>query len=198
MESVSFTLLAADAISGAGAAALLRPYPTVSLLAVECSAEADVLLVLAGEITAETLDSIERAVRDAANPRMRVVLVGDMVRKQHLLRAVNCGLNSLIPRREASTERLLRAVVGARDGRAGLPAQGAARLLDWVRTVHRPVPWGCLPALCRTRSRPGPRPVRPRQWSPRSRRRKPTRRLSVRCLLNPSVSPVIPRGLFSS
>ncbi|MFI1435288.1 hypothetical protein [Streptomyces lydicus] len=61
MKSVCFTILAADPISGAGAAALLRPYPTVSLLAAECSAEADVLLVLAGEITAGTLDSIERA-----------------------------------------------------------------------------------------------------------------------------------------
>ncbi|MFI9356772.1 hypothetical protein [Streptomyces lydicus] len=108
MESVSFTILAADPISGAGAAALLRPYPTVSLLAAERGAEADVLLVLAGEVTTEALDSIEQAVRDAASPRMRVVLVGDMVRKQHLLRAVHCGLVSLIPRREASTERLLR------------------------------------------------------------------------------------------
>ncbi|WP_234326526.1 hypothetical protein [Streptomyces sp. NRRL S-337] len=129
MESVSFTILAADPLSGAGAATLLRPYPTVSLLAAERSAEADVLLVLAGEITAETLDSIEQAVHDAANPRMRVVLVGDMVRKQHLLRAVNCGLISLIPRPEASTEQLLRAVIGARDGRAELPTQGAAWLL---------------------------------------------------------------------
>ncbi|MGW2409234.1 response regulator transcription factor [Streptomyces sp. NPDC001739] len=139
MESVSLTVLAADPISGAGAAALLRPYPTVSLLAAERRAEADVLLVLAGEVTTETLDAIEQAVRDAANPRMRVVLVGDMVRKQHLLRAVNCGLISLIPRREASTERLLRAVIGARDGRAELPTQGAAWLLDWARTVQSDV-----------------------------------------------------------
>ncbi|MFJ9615383.1 hypothetical protein [Streptomyces noursei] len=95
--------------------------------------------MLAGEVTAETLESIERTVRDAANPRMRVVLVGDMVRKQHLLRAVNCGPISLIPRREASAERLLRAVTGAREGRAELSTQGAAWLLDWARTVQSDV-----------------------------------------------------------
>ncbi|MEU5304281.1 hypothetical protein ACH4YO_31505 [Streptomyces noursei] len=38
--------------------------------------------MLAGEVTAETLESIERTVRDAANPRMRVVLVGAMNRLQ--------------------------------------------------------------------------------------------------------------------
>ncbi|WP_354637694.1 helix-turn-helix transcriptional regulator [Kitasatospora camelliae] len=136
MDTVSVAVLSGDPISGAGVAAMLRPSPRVSLLPATRSAEADVLLVLTDEVTEDTLVCLERRAREAANPALRMVIVGDVVREQHLVRAVNYGVTSVIPRRDAAPEQLLRAVVGAAGGHAQLPGHGIAWLVEWVRAIQ--------------------------------------------------------------
>ncbi|MER8184464.1 response regulator transcription factor [Kitasatospora sp. NPDC094015] len=139
MDTVSVAVLSGDPISSAGVAALLRHCPAATLLPAERRDEADVVLVLTGEVTEETLACLERTGRASTNPAMRMVLVGEVVRDQHLLRAVNSGVLSVIPRRDAAPERVLRAVLGVREGYAELPGRAAARLVEWVREVQHDV-----------------------------------------------------------
>ncbi|MEV4617056.1 response regulator transcription factor [Kitasatospora sp. NPDC049258] len=139
MDTVSVAVLSGDPISSAGVAAMLRHCPALTLLPADRREEADVVLVLTGEVTEETLACLERTGRETTNPGMRMVVVGEMVREQHLLRAVNSGVLSVIPRRDAAPERLLRAVLGLRDGHAELPGRAVAWLIEWVRAIQHDV-----------------------------------------------------------
>ncbi|MFH8386869.1 response regulator transcription factor [Kitasatospora sp. NPDC018058] len=133
---MSVAVLSGDPLSGAGVAAMLRSSTGVSLLPATRRHEADVVLVLTDEVTEQTLVCLEQTAREAANPAMRMIIVGEVLREQHLVRAVNCGVVSVIPRREAVPEQLLRAVVGVRSGHAQMPGRGVAWLVDWVRAVQ--------------------------------------------------------------
>ncbi|MFJ1703794.1 response regulator transcription factor [Kitasatospora sp. NPDC088346] len=139
MNPVSVAVLSGDPLSSAGVAAMLRPSPAVNLLPASRRAEADVLLLLTGEVTEETLGCLEKTARESENPAMRMVIVGDVAREQHLMRAVSSGVTSVIHRREATPERLLRAVIGARDGHAEMPGHAVAWLVEWVRAIQHDV-----------------------------------------------------------
>lgn len=67
------------------------------------------------------------------------VLVGDGLRAHHLLAAIAHGPLSVIARRDADTDRVVRAVVGVPAGRLELPDDAVGWLVARLRAIHRDV-----------------------------------------------------------
>lgn len=139
MEPITVSVMSSDPVSGAGAVAQLQSCPQIRVLSVDSRHEADVVLILAVDVTEETLAMMERASGESSNRDMRIVLVGDGLREHQLMRAVNYGLVSVIPRREAVRERIVGAVLGVRGGRAELPEPVLGWLMGQIRAVQREV-----------------------------------------------------------
>lgn len=139
IRPVSVAVLAGDPLTGQGAVAHLRARPEVRVLGAELQHEAEVVLIVVDRITADTLKLMERVADESANEDARFVLVGDGVREHHLLRAVTCGLVSVIPRREADFDRILRAIVEMREGRLEMPGVALGWIVGQLRAIHRDV-----------------------------------------------------------
>lgn len=140
-------LLASDPVTADCAVAYLSSAPAVRLLPPEQSAEAEAILVLALNVTGETLTSIERLVREASGATPPVVLVADSISRSHLVRAISHGLVSFLPRPQTGMERAVQAVLAARTGHADLPHSMIRVLIEQVRagresTARTPGPTG--------------------------------------------------------
>jgi DNA-binding NarL/FixJ family response regulator len=138
-DPVAVAVLAGDPFTGQGAIAQLRARPEVRVLAPGRQHEAEVVLILVDRITEETLELMERVAGRSARRDARFVLVGDGVRERHVLRAVTSGLVSVIPRREADFERILRAIFDVREGRLEMPGVALGWLVGQLRAVHQDV-----------------------------------------------------------
>jgi DNA-binding NarL/FixJ family response regulator len=151
---VAVAIHAPDPMIRQGAAACLGVRPEVRVLAEDRAAQADVVLILTDAVTDETFAVMEAiAAARAELGGARFVLVGDDVRRQHVLRAVGCGMVSVIPRGEATFARIVRAVLDVRDGRPQLPAAAVGWLADRLRVIQRDVlePHGLTGAGLETR-----------------------------------------------
>jgi DNA-binding NarL/FixJ family response regulator len=139
IRPVALAVLAGDPLTGQGAVAHLRARPEVRILGAERQPEAEVVLIVVDRITEDTLKLMERVAAESVNQDARFVLVGDGVREHHLLRAVTCGLVSVIPRREADYDRVLRAIVEMREGRLEMPGVALGWLVGQLRAIHQDV-----------------------------------------------------------
>lgn len=139
VRPVSVAVLAGDPLTGQGAVAHLLTRPEVQVLGAERQPEAEVVLVVVDRITEDTLKLMERVANESVNRDARFVLVGDGVREHHLLRAVTCGLVSVIPRREADFDRVLRAIVDLREGRLEMPGVALGWVVGQLRAIHQDV-----------------------------------------------------------
>jgi DNA-binding NarL/FixJ family response regulator len=139
VRPVSVAVLAGDPLTGQGAVAHLRGRSEVRVLAAERQQEAEVVLIVVDRITEDTLKLMERVAQESVNDDVRFVLVGDGVREHHMLRAVTCGLVSVIPRREADFDRILRAIVDVREGRLEMPGAAIGWLVGQLRAIHQDV-----------------------------------------------------------
>ncbi|MEV6398297.1 response regulator transcription factor [Streptomyces sp. NPDC051907] len=138
-DALRVAVLAADPLVAAGIAAYLEASGQVTLLAADARDQADVCVVLDNDVNEGTLARMERVCKEAANPRLRIVLVADSIREHHLIRAVNYGLSSVVLRREAVRERVVSAVVGTRRGRSEMPSVVLGWLIEHVRSIQRDV-----------------------------------------------------------
>jgi DNA-binding NarL/FixJ family response regulator len=136
---VTVSVLAADPVTGEGAVAALDLHQDVEVLAPDRLQEAEVVLVLVGKITEETLYLMQRAARTSGRDDLRFVVVGDEVREQHLLHSLTYGLVSVIPRNEASFDRIVKAIYSIRDGYLDLPQAASGWLADCIRSIQRDV-----------------------------------------------------------
>ncbi|MFD0274561.1 LuxR C-terminal-related transcriptional regulator [Kitasatospora sp. NPDC127111] len=128
---------AADPISRAGAEAQLRRHPALELVAEDPAGPSGVVTVLlADSADATVVGTLRRLVRDG-DPR--VVLVVERMRESELLEAVECGVAAILWRREATAERLGRAVLAAARGEGDLPADLLGRLITQVGRLQRSV-----------------------------------------------------------
>lgn len=123
---IRVSVLATDPLVRAGLLAELRDKPGIELTADQ--AEAEVVVAVA-----------ETALRDLLIPFTRLVLVADEPRQAELWSAVEHGLAVLVPRAEATTPRLLRAIVDASQGRGDLPAEQLGILLRGLSQLQRDV-----------------------------------------------------------
>ncbi|MFD4560559.1 response regulator transcription factor [Streptomyces sp. NPDC058469] len=138
-STIALAVIASDPVTAEGAISCLRQYAGLTLLQAEERAEADVVLMLATEVTEETLLLMEAVAARSSNPGMSIVLVADSIREHQVARAVRCGLRSVLWRWETGFEKVLEAVRNIACGRAQLPPLVQNWLIDQVRTVHREV-----------------------------------------------------------
>lgn len=121
VTAVTVAVLGSDPVDRRGAVAWLGACPGITPVAPDDLARADVVLVIAGQVGEETLSLMRRAAAQAPGRELRFVLVCDAIGEPQLLRALGTGMVSVLPGQEAEHERLTRALVNAREGRAELP-----------------------------------------------------------------------------
>lgn len=134
---LTVAVLASDPITAEGTIAYLRARPGLTPVTADRLRDADVILILATWVTEETLTLMQRAAAQSATGEARFVLVGEGVREYQLLRAVSCGLVSVIPRQVADHERIVQAILAVREGRVDMPAVAVGWLAGQIRTVQR-------------------------------------------------------------
>lgn len=137
--AVTVAVMATEPLVAEGAAAYLRTYPGIMPVAADRLDRASVVLVIAGRVGEGTLAALQRAAELAPGREMRFVLVCDDIREPQLLRALNWGLVSVLPRQETDYQRIARALVNARDGKVELPADAHGWLQERIRLVQRDV-----------------------------------------------------------
>jgi DNA-binding NarL/FixJ family response regulator len=116
----------------------LRSRPEIRVLAVDQASEAQVALILVGQITGEAITWIRHAT--VLSPALAgFVLVGEGLREHHLLGAIAHGPLSVLSRRDADFERIVRAVAGVTTGRLELPEEAVGWLVGRLRTIHKNV-----------------------------------------------------------
>ncbi|MFF2039325.1 LuxR C-terminal-related transcriptional regulator [Kitasatospora sp. NPDC058170] len=128
---------AADPISRAGAEAQLRRCPGLDLAEdAAAAAPGAVTVLLAESADSSTTATLRRLVRGGDH---RVVLVVERMREAELLEAVECGVAAILWRREATADRLGRAVLAAARGDGDLPADLLGRLITQMGRLQRSV-----------------------------------------------------------
>lgn len=137
--AVTVAVMATEPLVAEGAAAYLRAYPGLTPVAADRLDRARVVLVIADRVGEGTLAVMQRAAELAPDREMRFVLVCDDIREPQLLRALNWGLVSVLPRQETDYERIARALVNAGDGKVELPVDAHGWLEERIRLVQRDV-----------------------------------------------------------
>jgi DNA-binding NarL/FixJ family response regulator len=138
MSQVAVTVLATDPVSGEGALALISSHPHLRLVAADHADPADVLLVLADDVSEDVLARMEYASRRAdPTGALPIVLVANGIEERHLLRAIDIGLVSLLVRQESGFARVVDAIMAVDAGRARLPEAVVHSLVRQVRSIGR-------------------------------------------------------------
>ncbi|MFF4902951.1 LuxR family transcriptional regulator [Streptomyces sp. NPDC001068] len=135
--AISIVVRAADPVSLQGAEVFLQRSEGATLLPPDQMARADVVLLLANEVTEGTMAWMEEAAAVSANPEMRIVLVADRISKPRLARAVRHGLVSVLPRAQTGFPEILQAVLNSRAGGAQMPGELLRALVEELRTLLR-------------------------------------------------------------
>jgi DNA-binding NarL/FixJ family response regulator len=135
-ERVVVRVVATDAVSEMGVRAQLRGRPELRLLETECIEAVAVTLVVADEVD----ETAVRMMREArCGGRSAVVLVATRIDDGGLLAAVEAGAGAIVPRCEATPERLTAAVVSVAEGRGDVSSDLLGRLLHQVGNLQRTV-----------------------------------------------------------
>ncbi|MDH6144554.1 DNA-binding NarL/FixJ family response regulator [Kitasatospora sp. GP30] len=124
VKTVTVAVLANDPVTGEGAVWWLSACKEITASYWRWGQPADVLLVLAAEVTADTLARAERVQHETPDGVLPMVLVAADFPEQHILRAIDLGLVSYLNRQEAGFDDIRRAVheaaAGPRDESAGV------------------------------------------------------------------------------
>ena len=128
-------ILAADPISRLGIAGQLRGSREIQVVA-DSDPTATVVLAVADTVD----DVLLRRLRTLHRAHgMAVVLVIGHVDPRTLLSIVEAGVSAVVPRGEATPERLVRAMRASGEGHAELPPQLVRTLLDHLGRLNRDV-----------------------------------------------------------
>ncbi|WP_106128925.1 helix-turn-helix transcriptional regulator [Pseudosporangium ferrugineum] len=125
---------AADPLSRAGLAALLRAGSPLAVLGEGEEKRADVLVVAAGALNAELAGLLSRTAREVGLP---VVLIADDLSPDDLLTVVRYRVMSVVPRRFVSAEVLTRCVTAVAAGGGVMPPDLVGGLLQHVDRLQR-------------------------------------------------------------
>jgi DNA-binding NarL/FixJ family response regulator len=137
--AVTVAIMSAEPLVAEGAAAYLRTCPGIKPVPPDCLDRASVVLVIASEVGEQTLAVLQRAAELTPGRETRFVLVCDGIREPQLLRALTWGVVSVLPRQDASYERIARALTDARDGRVEFPPDVHGWLERFIRSIQQDV-----------------------------------------------------------
>ena len=115
-----------DPTVGAATVAALRRWP--GIVPVPVAGAADVVLVLADWLSDDMVAWMQRVADQSERSAARFVLVGDWIPVPQLMRAVSCGLMSVLPGRGTTNEQVARAIFRVQQGTADMPAGGLRAL----------------------------------------------------------------------
>ncbi|MFF0380078.1 helix-turn-helix transcriptional regulator [Actinoplanes missouriensis] len=132
---ISVSLRATDPLTLAGLSGLLADRPELLVLDPD-EAGGEVLVFAADRLDARVVPALRRS---AAVTRRPVVLVLDEINESELLLAVECRVQSVLPRAAATGERLVRAVTAVAAGDGLLPPPLVGDLLKHLRELQRQV-----------------------------------------------------------
>lgn len=115
-----------DPVSRAGILSILRCRPELNLLADDDQADASVLVVCVDAVDDPVLEVLRKYWRTG---KTQTVLLVGRIREAELLNAIECGVRAIVRRRDASPERILRAIQSADNGAGDLPSDLLGGLL---------------------------------------------------------------------
>ncbi|MER7399699.1 response regulator transcription factor [Streptomyces sp. NPDC000151] len=129
---------ASDPLSQAGAVSQLRAQPEIELIDDTTAPvpEGTVAVLLAEKLDEATLARLRRLVRTDGT---RAVLVTGLIREAELLQVIECGIGTIVWRREATGHRLLKAILAAARGDGDLPSDLLGRLITQIGSMQRNV-----------------------------------------------------------
>lgn len=136
---LAIAILSNDPLTSDGARACLRVRPELAVIEPDELTHPDALLVIVADLTDEMLASVEHTARNLAAPPPKIVLVANSIREHQLLRAVGYGLVSVIPRREASYDRIVEVLLDSRTGNAAMPPVAVGWLVEYTRLIQQDV-----------------------------------------------------------
>lgn len=146
---VTVAVMADDLLSGDGITAHLRDQLSLRVLPPQHRVEADVVVIVAVEVTEQLLDTTSTVHDEATNPNQCTVLVADTVPARFMTRILACGVVSVLPRNGATATAVAQVVVASAHGRSVLSPVLTRALVDHcrdfeqvVRTNHGIVPGG--------------------------------------------------------
>ncbi|AEW99896.1 helix-turn-helix transcriptional regulator [Streptantibioticus cattleyicolor] len=113
MKPITVSVLANDPVTGEGAVSWLSSHKEIQASYCSERLPADILLVLATEVTGDTLSRVEQVQHETSDHTLPVVMVAHELPEHHLLRAIDLGLVSFLPRQQSCFEEVRRAVMGA-------------------------------------------------------------------------------------
>ncbi|WP_329035108.1 response regulator transcription factor [Streptomyces sp. NBC_00178] len=125
---------ASDPLSMDGAVSQLRRHSEVELIEEGAGRPGTVAVLLAEALDEPTLSRLRRLTRADGT---KAVLVTSLIREAELLQVIECGVGAIVWRREATSHRLLRAVLAASRGEGDLPSDLLGRLITQVGTLQR-------------------------------------------------------------
>lgn len=137
-EPMPVRVLADDPVTRDAALACLLGRREIRVLPPEEAHAARVVLVLVERVTGETVAWIREAAEACAGD-VGFVVVGDGMREHHLLGAVAYGPVSVLARRDADFDRIVRAISGLPEGRLEMPDEAVGWLVGRLRTIHKDV-----------------------------------------------------------
>jgi len=129
-------VFAADPVSQAGVAGQLRGRPEVNVVDAADPDSAEVAVVVADEIDAET-KNVTRAIQRNGCPR--VVLVVTRLDDSAVLTGVESGACGFVRRSDATPERLVDVILAAAAGDGTIPPDLLGKLLIQLRQLHAAV-----------------------------------------------------------
>lgn len=133
-QRVPVVIHSTDPITRAGALSHLRQQPVIELVEEDSERPGAVALLLAEQWDETLLPRLRRVLR---NGETSAVLVVESLREPQLLQVIECGVVSILWRREATPARLSQAVIAASRGEADLPADLLKHLMTQVGRLQR-------------------------------------------------------------
>ncbi|MFJ9031037.1 LuxR C-terminal-related transcriptional regulator [Streptomyces sp. NPDC102274] len=137
MAAPALAVIASDVMTRDGALSYFRAGSRVKLLPPALHGDADVAVMFVGQVTEETLMSMQRLTSTASNRDLRIVLVAEGISESKLLRAVRYGLVGFVSRSDSGgMGQVLQAILSSQEGRAELPHMLVKSLIDQVRDIQ--------------------------------------------------------------
>lgn len=128
---------ALDPVSASGLQSELRDHPQIELVEFgEAADESSVAVAAIGSLDEAELVMVRRSRRYGCR---KVVLVSAAPHDLDLFAAIEVGVCAILPRDEASSDRLTRAVRSAAAGEAAIPANMLGMLIDQVAKIQHDV-----------------------------------------------------------
>ncbi|UOZ06950.1 response regulator transcription factor [Amycolatopsis sp. WQ 127309] len=136
MKTTRVAVHAFDSITKAGLTSYLQSRPEITVVDRAELTERDVLVVQVDRMTQAVVTELKR---QAAEMPVPTVLLAGELQEHEVITAVECRVVAVLPRTQASGDRLVETLQSVASGRGAMPPDLLGQLLDNVRRLQRDV-----------------------------------------------------------